>query len=339
MNALTIAHTCSGQQPLNLLARMANRHGLIAGATGTGKTVTLRKMAEALKDVKTAARTFRPNPALNTVQALTEMGKGEVPVSFLDDDGIPRPVQRAHIMPPQSRLAPLTTAERDQHFRSDPLSPATADTIERPAAYAALQAPEAEQAAEETAAQSSVAVTIMDANSPSIATPCILVPGQNSPLAARRLQLRLHWPQAPQFQPDYSIYFVGADGKVSGNDSIAIDLAAIPPAVQALHIAASIDAAAPYRNFGSLGEVLPTVTGEDGREAPLQLPLAAVTGGDNTALVFAQIYRRDQQWKIRAIGQGYRDGLRKPCEHHGVAVWRVTMDTALCPRRSSVIHT
>ena len=327
MNALTIAHTCSEQQPPNLLARMANRHGLIAGATGTGKTVTLRKMAEALKDVKTAARTFRPNPALNTVQALTEMGKGEVLVSFLDGDGIPRPVQRAHIMPPQSRLAPLTTAERDQHFRSDPLSPATADTIERPAAYAALQTPEAEQAAEETAAQSSVAVTIMDANSPSIATPCILVPGQNSPLAARRLQLRLHWPQAPQFQPDYSIYLVGADGKVSGDDNIAIDLAAIPPAVQALHIAASIDDNAPYRKFGSLGE------------APLQLPLAAVTGGDNTALVFAQIYRRDQQWKIRAIGQGYRDGLRKPCEHHGVAVWRVTMDTALCPRRSSVIHT
>jgi hypothetical protein len=30
-----------------LLPRMANRHGLIAGATGTGKTVTLQKMAEA----------------------------------------------------------------------------------------------------------------------------------------------------------------------------------------------------------------------------------------------------------------------------------------------------
>ena len=29
---------------------MANRHGLIAGATGTGKTVTLRKMAEAFSD-------------------------------------------------------------------------------------------------------------------------------------------------------------------------------------------------------------------------------------------------------------------------------------------------
>ncbi|MFZ5863629.1 MAG: helicase HerA-like domain-containing protein [Nitrospirota bacterium] len=32
--------------PLSLLPRMANRHGLIAGATGTGKTVTLRVLAE-----------------------------------------------------------------------------------------------------------------------------------------------------------------------------------------------------------------------------------------------------------------------------------------------------
>ncbi len=31
---------------ISLLAGMANRHGLIAGATGTGKTVTLRVMAE-----------------------------------------------------------------------------------------------------------------------------------------------------------------------------------------------------------------------------------------------------------------------------------------------------
>ena len=35
---------------LGITTKMANRHGLIAGATGTGKTVTLRKMAEAFSD-------------------------------------------------------------------------------------------------------------------------------------------------------------------------------------------------------------------------------------------------------------------------------------------------
>ncbi len=35
----------------HLLPRLANRHGLITGATGTGKTVTLQKMAEAFADI------------------------------------------------------------------------------------------------------------------------------------------------------------------------------------------------------------------------------------------------------------------------------------------------
>jgi hypothetical protein len=52
---LYIAHSCSSKQPegengegktLSIVGKMANRHGLIAGATGTGKTVTLQVMAE-----------------------------------------------------------------------------------------------------------------------------------------------------------------------------------------------------------------------------------------------------------------------------------------------------
>ena len=41
---LYIAHCENG--PLYLVGKMANRHGLIAGATGTGKTVTLQVIAE-----------------------------------------------------------------------------------------------------------------------------------------------------------------------------------------------------------------------------------------------------------------------------------------------------
>lgn len=46
--ALSIAKT---EEFLGLLPRMANRHGLIAGATGTGKTVTLRVLAEHLSRI------------------------------------------------------------------------------------------------------------------------------------------------------------------------------------------------------------------------------------------------------------------------------------------------
>jgi hypothetical protein len=42
---LYIAHSSSAG-PLRIVGKMANRHGLIAGATGTGKTVTLQVMAE-----------------------------------------------------------------------------------------------------------------------------------------------------------------------------------------------------------------------------------------------------------------------------------------------------
>ena len=41
---LYVAHSPNG--PVSLVGKMANRHGLIAGATGTGKTVTLQVMAE-----------------------------------------------------------------------------------------------------------------------------------------------------------------------------------------------------------------------------------------------------------------------------------------------------
>ena len=43
-NQLYIAHCDNG--PLYMTGKMANRHGLIAGATGTGKTVTLQVLAE-----------------------------------------------------------------------------------------------------------------------------------------------------------------------------------------------------------------------------------------------------------------------------------------------------
>ena len=42
---------CTGEQPACLLSRMANRHGLIAGATGTGKTVSLKVLAEGFSDM------------------------------------------------------------------------------------------------------------------------------------------------------------------------------------------------------------------------------------------------------------------------------------------------
>src|SRR5512137_451639 len=46
--ALPIA---KGEGDISILPGMANRHGLIAGATGTGKTVTLRVLAEQFSSI------------------------------------------------------------------------------------------------------------------------------------------------------------------------------------------------------------------------------------------------------------------------------------------------
>jgi DNA helicase HerA-like ATPase len=40
-----------GEAPVYILPRMANRHGLVAGATGTGKTVTLQRLAESFSRI------------------------------------------------------------------------------------------------------------------------------------------------------------------------------------------------------------------------------------------------------------------------------------------------
>jgi type IV secretory pathway VirB4 component len=59
-----------GDNPLYLLPGMSNRHGLVAGATGTGKTVTLQVMAESFQPRGRAGlcrrcerRPFRNQPA------------------------------------------------------------------------------------------------------------------------------------------------------------------------------------------------------------------------------------------------------------------------------------
>src|SRR6185295_9032164 len=48
----------------------------------------------------------------NVEKAITELEVGEALVSFLDAKGSPAPVERAFVIPPASRLGPLTAAER-----------------------------------------------------------------------------------------------------------------------------------------------------------------------------------------------------------------------------------
>jgi hypothetical protein len=92
------------------------------------------------KAVKAAAETFRTNPELNVVKAITELAVGEALVSVLDEKGTPTVVERAMIYPPKSRLTPLTPEERGQVIRSSVLYGHYERTIDRESAYEKLKA-------------------------------------------------------------------------------------------------------------------------------------------------------------------------------------------------------
>lgn len=64
------------------------------------------------KAVKTAAETMRAKPGFNAEAAITELGVGEALISFLDAKGTPGMVERAMVLPPMSRIGPMTADER-----------------------------------------------------------------------------------------------------------------------------------------------------------------------------------------------------------------------------------
>lgn len=90
--------------PGNILGQLGNRvqHAL--------RAFTPRDQ----KAVKTAAETFVPNPKLDVVKVLSQLGTGEALVSTLQDKGVPMPVQQTMIAPPRCRMGPITETERTQ---------------------------------------------------------------------------------------------------------------------------------------------------------------------------------------------------------------------------------
>ncbi|MGH8635060.1 MAG: helicase HerA-like domain-containing protein [Burkholderiales bacterium] len=98
------------------------------------------------KAVKSAATTLRANPKLNVETAITELGVGEALVSFLDDKGRPTVVERAFVVPPGTRIGPITAQERDKLIKSSPVAGTYDKTEDRESAYEKLTQRVAERA-------------------------------------------------------------------------------------------------------------------------------------------------------------------------------------------------
>ncbi|MBN9029058.1 MAG: DUF853 domain-containing protein [Rhizobiales bacterium] len=116
--------------PETVLAQLGNRvqHAL--------RAYTPREQ----KAVKTAADTFRPNPAFDCATAITTLGTGEALVSMLEGKGAPSIVERTLIRPPSSRLGPVSEEERRKVLSVSPVAEMYDEDFDRESAYEILAA-------------------------------------------------------------------------------------------------------------------------------------------------------------------------------------------------------
>lgn len=162
-----------------------------------------------------------------------------------------------------------------------------------------------------------------------------MTPGSNIPLTTARVTVDV----AAPVRLDVSGLLLTADGKVRSDDdfifynqpsgpgvtyrsgggaapdAISVDTAAVPPGIEKIVVTASPDAAG--QTFQG---VEPTATLRDADTGAALATFTPPQLGTETALVVMEIYRRAGQWKARAVGQGYADGLAGIATDFGVSV-------------------
>lgn len=85
-----------------------------------------------------------------------------------------------------------------------------------------------------------------------------------------------------------------------GVDAVIVDSAQVPSDVARVVITASLDGSGPA-TFAQAGSVVVTVLDAAGSDA-VRFELTGLT--TEQALICAEVYRRGEQWKVRAVGQG-----------------------------------
>ncbi|MGA5041895.1 TerD family protein [Streptomyces capoamus] len=162
-----------------------------------------------------------------------------------------------------------------------------------------------------------------------------MTPGSNIPLPAARVTVDVSAP----VRLDVSGLLLTADGKVRSDDdfifynqpsgpgvtyrpgggtapdAITVDTAAVPPEIEKIVVTASPDAAG--QTFQGIE---PTATLRDADGGAVLATFTPPQLGTETALVVVEVYRRAGQWKARAVGQGYANGLAGIATDFGVTV-------------------
>ena len=129
--------------PENILGQLGNRvqHALRAYTPKDQKAV------------KTAADTFRANPAFKTDEAIMQLETGEALVSFLDEKGAPTMVERAKILFPLSQIGAITEGQRSDIIKQSNIYGKYDTPIDRESAFEQLMQEAERQLAEAEAAE------------------------------------------------------------------------------------------------------------------------------------------------------------------------------------------
>ncbi|GAA2506873.1 TerD family protein [Streptomyces longisporus] len=162
-----------------------------------------------------------------------------------------------------------------------------------------------------------------------------MTPGSNIPLSTARVTVDV----AAPVRLDVSGLLLTGDGKVRSDDdfifynqpvgpgvtyrsgggtapdAITVDTAAVPPGIEKIVVTASPDA-----QGQTFQGIEPTATIRNADDNTVLATFTPPQLGTETALVVVEIYLRGGQWKARAVGQGYANGLAGIATDFGVTV-------------------
>jgi len=123
--------------------------------------------------------------------------------------------------------------------------------------------------------------------------------------------------------PDGSVEHTGDNltGEGDGDDEVInVDLANVPAEIDRVVFPVSIyDADAKGQNFGQVINAYIRVVNADNSTELTRYDLSEDASSE-TAMVFGELYRRESEWKFRAVGQGYASGLAGIARDYGVNV-------------------
>lgn len=123
--------------------------------------------------------------------------------------------------------------------------------------------------------------------------------------------------------PDGSVVHSGDNrtGAGEGDDeAVRVDLTRVPGDVQKMVFCVTIhDAEARRQNFGMIGSAFIRIVNDDNAREIVRYDLSE-DASIETAMIFGEIYRHNNEWKFRAVGQGYKGGLAAMARGFGVNV-------------------